>query len=49
MIHLTAQTPILIATAPADFRMGIDGLAALCRGRLIHGPPVRDFVCVYQS
>ncbi len=38
MIHLTAQTPILIATAPADFRMGIDGLAALCRGRLAHEP-----------
>ena len=38
MIHLTAHTPILIATAPADFRMGIDGLAALCRSRLTHEP-----------
>ncbi len=38
MIHLTAQTPILIATQPADFRMGIDGLAALCRSRLTHEP-----------
>lgn len=38
MIHLTAQTPILIATQPADFRMGIDGLAALCRSRLAHEP-----------
>jgi transposase len=38
VIHLTAQTPILIATEPADFRMGIDGLAALCRSRLTHEP-----------
>ena len=38
MIHLTAQTPILIATQPADFRMGIDGLAALCHSRLAHDP-----------
>lgn len=38
MIHLTAQTPILIATAPADFRMGIDGLAARCRSKLSHEP-----------
>ena len=38
MIHLTAQTPIMLATQPADFRMGIDGLAALCRSRLTHDP-----------
>jgi transposase len=38
MIHLTSQTPILIATSPADFRMGIDGLAAICRSRLTHEP-----------
>lgn len=38
MIHLTAQTPIMIAIQPADFRMGIDGLAALCRSRLTHDP-----------
>lgn len=31
MIHLTATTPICIATAPVDFRRGIDGLAALCQ------------------
>ena len=34
MIHLTAQSDILIATQPADFRQGIDGLAALCKRRL---------------
>jgi hypothetical protein len=34
MIHLTAATPILVATAPADFRRGIDGFVALCEQRL---------------
>ena len=38
MIHLTAQTNILIATKPADFRQGIDGLAAVCRNRLSSDP-----------
>jgi transposase len=31
MIHLTCNTQILIATQPADFRQGIDGLAAVCK------------------
>jgi len=34
MIHLTCDSHILIATQPADFRQGIDGLAALCQQRL---------------
>lgn len=34
MIHLTSNTKILIAIQPADFRQGIDGLAALCKQRL---------------
>jgi transposase len=38
MIHLTAQTKILLATKPADFRAGIDGLAAVCRSRLSCDP-----------
>lgn len=38
MIPLTAETPILLATEPADFRCGIDGLAACCRNRLQHDP-----------
>ncbi|MFQ3235658.1 MAG: hypothetical protein ACJAU1_001644 [Psychromonas sp.] len=38
MIHLTAHTHILLATEPADFRMGIDGLAARCRGTLAAEP-----------
>jgi transposase len=38
MIHLTTDTPILLATQPADFRQGIDDLAQLCRGRLASEP-----------
>ncbi len=34
MIHLTAQTQILVATEPMDFRCGIDGFVARCRDRL---------------
>lgn len=38
MIHLTADTQILLSTQPADFRRGIDGFAALCRGHLSQDP-----------
>jgi transposase len=38
MILLTASTPILLAREAADFRNGIDGLAALCHHRLQHNP-----------
>jgi transposase len=38
MIHLTTDSQILLATEPADFRMGIDGLAARCRGTLAAEP-----------
>ena len=38
MIHLTADTHILLATQPADFRQGIDGLVAVCRSRLLGDP-----------
>ena len=34
MIHLTSNSNILIAIQPADFRQGIDRLAALCKQRL---------------
>lgn len=30
MIHLTSETPIMLAAKPVDFRQGIDGLAGLC-------------------
>lgn len=38
MIHLTADTAILVATQPVDFRQGIDGLAAVCRSTLFSEP-----------
>ena len=38
MIYLTAATPILIATAPADFRRGVDGFVALCQHTLGQNP-----------
>lgn len=38
MIHLTADTHILVAIAPTDFRQGIDGLAAVCRHTLSVNP-----------
>ena len=34
MIHATPQMRILVATQPADFRRGIDGLARLCKDAL---------------
>ena len=38
MIHLTATTPILVSTAPADFRKGVDGFVALCEYDLHQNP-----------
>jgi transposase len=34
MLQLTPQSRVFLACEPADFRRGIDGLAALCRQRL---------------
>lgn len=38
MIQLTPHMRILVATEPADFRKGIDGLAKLCRVELSSDP-----------
>lgn len=38
MISISFTTRIFVATEPADFRRGIDGLAALCRQRLEQDP-----------
>ena len=38
MIQVTAQTRILVAIEPADFRCGIDGLARLAREVYSHDP-----------
>ena len=38
MLQLTPQSRVFLACKPADFRRGIDGLAALCRQRLGEDP-----------
>jgi len=38
VIQLTTHMRILVAVEPADFRKGIDGLAAVCRLRLDQDP-----------
>jgi transposase len=38
MLQITPQMKILVAVEPADFRKGIDGLAALCKSSLQQDP-----------
>ena len=38
MLQLSPQSRIFLATEPVDFRKGIDGLAAVCRQRLVDNP-----------
>ena len=38
MLYLTAETTILLAVQPVDFRKQIDGLIALCEQRLQQQP-----------
>jgi transposase len=38
MLQLTPPSRIFLACEPADFRRGIDGLAALCRQRIGEDP-----------
>jgi transposase len=38
MIQVTPQMRILVATEPANFRKGMDGLAQLCRAELATDP-----------
>jgi transposase len=38
LIQIAPQMRILFATAPVDFRCGIDGLAAVCRAALGEDP-----------
>ena len=42
MIQITPQMRVLVGVEPADFRAGIDGLAARCRTVL----EVDPFLCV---
>lgn len=48
MIQLTPHMRVLVAVAPADFRRGIDGLAALCRAEL-HSDPFGGTVFVFRN
>lgn len=38
MLQIAPQQTIFLATKPADFRRGIDGLVALCRSQLNQDP-----------
>ena len=38
MLQITPQMKILVAVEPADFRKGIDGLAAVCKSSLQQDP-----------
>lgn len=38
MIQITPQMRVLVATEPADFRRGIDGIARLCKEALANDP-----------
>jgi transposase len=38
MLQITPQMKILLAVEPADFRKGIDGLAAICKSSLAQDP-----------
>lgn len=48
MIQVTAQTRILVAVRPADFRCGIDGLARLCR-KALGSDPFTGAVFVFRN
>ena len=48
MLALSPQMRIFVAVEPADFRNGIDGLAALCRLRLAQNP-LSGAVFVFRS
>ncbi len=48
MIQITAQTRILVAIEPTDFRKGIDGLARLCRD-VLHNDPFSGALFVFRN
>lgn len=48
MIQITPQMRVLVAIEPADFRRGIDGIAALCRDRL-RSDPMTGTVFVFRN
>ncbi len=48
MIQITPHMRILVATEPADFRKGIDGLAGICR-RTLKLDPFSGTVFVFRN
>jgi len=48
MIQVTPQMRILLAVEPADFRKGIDGLAAVCR-QVLKKDPFSGYVFVFRN
>src|SRR2546422_8233352 len=48
MLQLTPQSRIFVATAPVDFRTGIDGLAAVCR-QVLGDTPLEGAVSVCRN
>jgi transposase len=48
VIQVTAQTRILVAVEPPDFRCGIDGLAKVCRAQL-RADPFGGAVFVFRN
>ena len=48
MIQLTPQSRIFLATAPVDFRKGIDGLASVCR-QVLGDNPLEGAVYVFRN
>jgi len=48
MIQITPHMRILVAVEPADFRKGIDGLCALCRG-VLKSDPFSGYVFIFRN
>ena len=48
MLQITPQMRILVATQPADFRRGIDGLARLCK-EVLQQDPFSGWVFVFRN
>ena len=49
MLQLAPQSRVFVAIEPADFRRGIDGLAALCPQRLGEDPVPANLRLVTQQ
>ncbi len=48
MLALTPQLRVLVATAPADFRQGMDGLARRVR-QVLTDEPMREVLFVFRN